>query len=81
MPELYFFSKVCFEIKKEHTIVQSFKWIGKDCRSNARIAKISAICSHWFYGLFSPLCDHCSNRLPLEIKKALLEQGLEQKQN
>ena len=69
MPELYFFSLVCFEINKEHAVVQSTSWIGKDCGSNARTTKISAICSRWSYGIFSPLCNHRSNHLPLKIKK------------
>lgn len=70
MPELYFFSKVCFEIKKEHTIVQSFKWIGKDCRSNARIITTSPACFNWSHWICNSLYDYRCNHLSFKLKKS-----------
>ena len=78
MPKLYFFSLVCFEFYKEHTIVQSIKWIGKDCGSHAWAIATRTICNYYPTWICNFLHDCSSNLLPFKLKKPCWNRTKEQ---
>ena len=78
MPELCFFGVVCSEFNKEHVIVQSIKWIGKDCRSNAWTITISSDFNRNLNWLYCSMHDNCYNLLPFKLKKPCWNRTKEQ---
>lgn len=80
MPKLYFFSLVCFELYKEHTVVQSTKWIGKGCPSDARIVPTCSDCNCDLNGLCNTVHGNCRNFCLFKLKSPA-GTGLEQTLN
>ena len=78
MPELCFFGVVCSEFNKEHVVVQSTKWIGKDCRGNAWIIAIGSDIDCNPNWLYCSMHDNCCNLLSSKLKKPCWNRTKEQ---